>query len=62
MTRKFEKTNHFLKKVAQTVSKAKRGQSVYNKAQFESPEHLHQTTFGNLKYLQQTMFLNCLFW
>jgi hypothetical protein len=42
------------KKVAQTVSKAKRGQNIYNKAQFESPEHLHQTTFGTLKCLQQT--------
>jgi hypothetical protein len=27
----------------------------------ENPKHLHQTTFKTLKYLQQTMFWNCLF-
>jgi hypothetical protein len=31
--------------------------NIYNKAQFESPKHLHQTTFETLKYLQQTIFL-----
>jgi hypothetical protein len=57
-------------KVAQTVSKAKKakisttklylkGQNIYNKALFESPKHLHQTTFETLQYLQQTMFRNC---
>jgi len=35
---------------------AKKGPNIYNKAQFESPKHLHQTTFETLKYLQQTMF------
>jgi hypothetical protein len=39
----------------------KKGQNVYYKAQFESPKHQHQTTFETLKYLQQTMFPNCLF-
>jgi len=34
----------------------KKGQNIYNKAQFENPKHLHQTTFETLKYLQQTMF------
>ncbi len=38
-----------------------KGQNIYNKAQFESPKHLHQTTFETLKFLQQTMFLNFLF-
>ncbi len=39
----------------------KKDQNIYNKAQFENPKHLHQTTFETLKYLQQTMFWNCLF-
>ncbi len=34
----------------------KKGQNIYNKARFESPKHLHQTTFEILKLLQQTMF------
>jgi hypothetical protein len=34
----------------------KKGQNIYNKAQFESPKHLLQTTFETLKYQQQTMF------
>jgi hypothetical protein len=34
----------------------KKGQNIHNKAQFESPKHLHQTTFETLKYPQQTMF------
>jgi hypothetical protein len=34
---------------------AKKGQNIYNKAQFERPNYLHQTTFENLKCLQQTM-------
>jgi hypothetical protein len=32
----------------------KKGQNIYNKAQFESPKHLQQTTFETLKYLQPT--------
>jgi hypothetical protein len=31
----------------------KKGQNIHNKAQFESPKHLQQTTFETLKYLQQ---------
>jgi hypothetical protein len=42
--------------IAQKVAMSKKGQNIYNKAQFESPKHLHQTTFETLKYLQQTMF------
>jgi hypothetical protein len=34
----------------------KKGQNIYNKAQFETPKHLHQPTVETLKYLQQTMF------
>jgi len=41
--------------MAQKVAKSKKGQNIYNKAQFESPKHLQQTTFETLKYLQQTM-------
>jgi hypothetical protein len=52
VTRRFEKSPIF-QKVAQT---AKKGQNISNKAQFESPKNLHQTTFETFKYLQQTMF------
>jgi hypothetical protein len=34
-----------IQKVAQTVFKAKKGSNIFNKAKFESPKHLHQTTF-----------------
>jgi len=51
---------HFLKSSTKSLQ-GKKGQSICNKAQFESPKHLHQTTFETLKYLQQTMFWNCLF-
>ncbi len=44
----------FKKKIAQKVAKSKKGQNIYNKAQFESPKHLQQTTFETSKYLQQT--------
>jgi len=44
------------KKIAQKVAKSKKDQNIYNKAQFENPKHLHQTTFKSLKYLQQTIF------
>jgi hypothetical protein len=56
VTRRLEKNRPIFQKEAQNVSKSKRGQNGYNKAQFESPKHLHQTTFETLKYLQQTMF------
>jgi len=44
-------------KIAQKVAKSKKGQNIYNKAQFESPKHLNQTFFETFK----TMFWNCLF-
>jgi len=34
----------------------KKCQNIYIKAQFESPKHLHQTTFEIKTYLQQTQF------
>jgi hypothetical protein len=49
-----KKIAKFFKK-AQKVAKSKKGQNIYNKAQFERPKHLHQTTFETLKYLQQTI-------
>ncbi len=52
-TRIFEKSPIF-QKVAQKVSKP-------NKAQFESPKHVHQTTFESLKYLEQTMFFEAVY-
>jgi hypothetical protein len=42
------------KKVAKTITKPKK-QNTYIKALFESPKHLHQTTFETLKYPQQTI-------
>jgi hypothetical protein len=49
------KKHPIFQKVGLTVSKPKKCQNIYNKAQSESPKHLHQTTFETLKYLQ-TMF------
>ncbi len=43
--------------LAQTVAKSKKGQSIYNKAQFKSPEHLHQTTFETLNSYNKPCFL-----
>jgi hypothetical protein len=50
-----KKICQIFQKIAQKVAKSKKGQNIYNKAHFESPEHLHQTTVETLKYLQQTM-------
>jgi hypothetical protein len=35
----------FLQKSGQNSCRAKKCQNIYIKAQFESPKHLHQTTF-----------------
>jgi hypothetical protein len=56
VTRRVEKHCQFFQRIAQNVTKSKKGQNYYNEAQFESPKHLHQTAFETLKYLQQTMF------
>jgi hypothetical protein len=55
VTRRFEKAPNFSKSSPSSLQ-AKKGQNIYNKAQFESPKHLHQTIFETLKYLWQTMF------
>jgi hypothetical protein len=57
----WEKWPNFWKKVAKTVTIAKKCQNIFTKAQFEGPRYLQQTTFETLKYQQQTMFWNCLF-
>jgi hypothetical protein len=51
-----KKICQIFQRIAQKATNSKKGQIIYNKAQFESPKHLHQTTFETLKYLQQTMF------
>jgi hypothetical protein len=50
------KNHPIFQKVAPKVSKTKKCQNIYNKAQIESPKYLHQTTFETLENLQQTMF------
>ena len=47
-----KKDCQIFQRIAQKVAKSKKGQNIYNKAQFENPKHLHQTTFETLKYLQ----------
>ncbi len=44
MTRRFEKIAQFFKSSPKSLQ-GKKGQYIYNTAQFESPKHLHQTTF-----------------
>jgi hypothetical protein len=56
VTRRFEKKIAQFFKSSLNGLQVKKGQNIYNKAQFEYPKHLHQTTFETLKYLQQTMF------
>jgi hypothetical protein len=51
-----KKIHQIFQRIAQKVAKSKKGQNIYNKAQFENPKRLHQITFNTLKYLQQTMF------
>jgi hypothetical protein len=50
------KNCQIFQRIAQKVAKSKKGQNVCNRASFENPKHLHQTTSETLKYLQQTMF------
>jgi hypothetical protein len=52
VTRRFDKNCPIFQKAAQQSPKF---QNICNKGQFESPKHLHQTTFENLKYLQQIL-------
>ncbi len=46
----------FFSKNSPKSHQVKKGQNICNKAQFQSPKHLHETTFETLKYPQQTMF------
>jgi hypothetical protein len=55
VTKRLEKNSPNFSKIDQKVAKSKKGQNIYNKAQFESPKHIQQTAFETLKYLQQTM-------
>ncbi len=56
VTRRLEKNCQIFQKNCPKRCHVKKDQNIYNKAQFENPKHLHQTTFKTLKYLQQTMF------
>jgi hypothetical protein len=56
VTRRLEKKLPNFSKNSPKSHQVKKGQNIYNKAQFKSPKHLHQTTFKTLKYPQQTMF------
>jgi len=47
--RRLEKIAKILKKSSQNSCQVKKCQNIYTKAQFENPEHLHQTTFITLK-------------
>ncbi len=50
-----KKNRQIFQRIAQS-HQVKKGQNIYNKAQFEDPKHLHQTTFKTFKYLQKTRF------
>jgi len=50
------KNHPIFQKEAQTVSKSKKGQTIYNKTQFESPKHLHQTPFETLNTYNKPCF------
>jgi hypothetical protein len=39
-------------KIAKKLPSQKKAKNIYDKAQFESPKHLQQTTFENLKVAQ----------
>jgi hypothetical protein len=52
VTRQLEKKLSIFSKNSPKSCHVKKGQNIYNKAQFESPKHLRQTTFETLKYLQ----------
>jgi hypothetical protein len=52
----FKKISPNFSKNSPKSCQVKKGQNIYNVAQFENPKHLHQTTFDTLKCMQQTMF------
>jgi hypothetical protein len=49
-----KKSCRFFQRIAQKVAKSKKGQNIYNKAQFENSKRLHQTT---LDVSQTNMYL-----
>jgi hypothetical protein len=48
------KNGQIFQKNSPKSCQVKKSQNVYNKAQFESPKHLQQTTFETLKVAQLT--------
>jgi hypothetical protein len=46
------KNSQIFQKISQKVAQSKKAKIIYNKAQFESPKHLQQTTFETLKVAQ----------
>jgi hypothetical protein len=56
VTRRLRKKLPNFSKNGPKSCQVKKAQNIYNKAEFESSKHLHQTTCKTLEYLQQTMF------
>ncbi len=54
VTIRSEKFPKFLQSSPNSL-RAKKGQNIYNEAQYESPKQKRQTTFETLNYLQQNM-------
>jgi hypothetical protein len=54
VTIRSEKFPKFLQSSPNSL-RTKKGQNIYSKAQFESPNQKRQTTFETLNYVQQTM-------
>jgi hypothetical protein len=51
VTRRLLKNLQFFSKSSPNSLQAKKRQNIYNKAQYESPKHLHQTTLETLKHV-----------
>ena len=56
MTRRLEKKLPNFSKNSPKSRQVKKGQNIYNKAEFKSPEHLHQTTFETLNSYNKPYF------
>ncbi len=56
-----EKIAQFFQKLAQKVSKSKKAKICMTKLNLKVQNIYIKATFETLKYLQQTMFWNCLF-
>jgi hypothetical protein len=57
VTRQLEKKLPNFSKNSPKSHQVKKGQNIYNKAQFENPKHLHQTTLETLKYYNKPCFV-----